>query len=366
MIKNVINGNIKLSTIAKICVLLTLILVIFGAGMGISRIVQARNERAQLNAINNSLEQQGVSMQTKNLILQFADKYRQTQNIVITDKDDNIVYSASKNIINGMTSFVLETEQNKLGVFNLKDSSIKFAANPRSVVPFIQKDDGTQNSDNNANIYNYNERQMPGFYYGNKQNVRGMMNGRFGDGMISRMQDRFDGQGRDGYRVTRFMGPGMMGAGQGYGEYRNNSNMLFLSSYKSDAKGLNIFYISKGFEQNNLMAVLFVTLALIKFLILILYVLLAVWVYKDSKAKGLKAVLWGLLTLFTGLIGLIIYLIVRYATSFCHACGHKVGKEDNYCIECGVALKSKCKKCGENLKLDWNYCTNCGEKQEEN
>jgi hypothetical protein len=37
-----------------------------------------------------------------------------------------------------------------------------------------------------------------------------------------------------------------------------------------------------------------------------------VWVYKDAKARGdQNAVLWLVLTLFTGLIGLIIYIVVR-------------------------------------------------------
>ena len=356
-------GSVKLSTVAKICVLLTLILLFIGAGIGITRTVQARREREQLNAINNVLEQQGVSNQAKNLISQFATKYRQTQNIIVTDKDDNIVYSANKNIINGMTSFVLEPNIDKMGVFELKNSSIKFVANPKSVVPFIQKDDGTQNLDNN-----YNGRQIPG-YYGYKQGTRNMMGDSFGNGMMTGMRDRYDGRGKDGLRVTRFMGGGMMGTGFAYGmphgRFGLDQNTLFLNSYKADDKGLNIFYISKGFEQNNLMTVLFVTMVLIKLLTLILYVLLAVWVYRDSKIRGLKSVFWGLLTLFTGLIGFAIYLIFRYKMNFCHACRRKVEKEDNYCYECGAVLKSKCNKCEEDLKLDCNYCANCGEKQEE-
>ncbi len=40
-------------------------------------------------------------------------------------------------------------------------------------------------------------------------------------------------------------------------------------------------------------------------------ILIAVWVYRDAKERGMEAALWLLIVLFTGLIGLIIYLIVR-------------------------------------------------------
>ncbi len=43
----------------------------------------------------------------------------------------------------------------------------------------------------------------------------------------------------------------------------------------------------------------------------IIGIILAVWVYRDAKERGMEAELWLLIVLLTGLIGLIIYLIVR-------------------------------------------------------
>lgn len=43
----------------------------------------------------------------------------------------------------------------------------------------------------------------------------------------------------------------------------------------------------------------------------VVWILLAVWVYRDAKKRGMEATLWLLLVLLTGLIGLIVYLIVR-------------------------------------------------------
>jgi H+/Cl- antiporter ClcA len=43
----------------------------------------------------------------------------------------------------------------------------------------------------------------------------------------------------------------------------------------------------------------------------VVWILLAVWVYRDAKKRGMEATLWLLLVLLTGFFGLIVYLIVR-------------------------------------------------------
>jgi hypothetical protein len=43
----------------------------------------------------------------------------------------------------------------------------------------------------------------------------------------------------------------------------------------------------------------------------IISILLCVWVYRDAEARGMGGVLWLIVVIITGIIGLIIYLIVR-------------------------------------------------------
>ena len=43
----------------------------------------------------------------------------------------------------------------------------------------------------------------------------------------------------------------------------------------------------------------------------IIGILLCVWVYRDAESRGMSGVLWLIVVLITGIIGLIIYLIVR-------------------------------------------------------
>ncbi|RLE58681.1 MAG: hypothetical protein DRJ32_05980 [Thermoprotei archaeon] len=44
---------------------------------------------------------------------------------------------------------------------------------------------------------------------------------------------------------------------------------------------------------------------------IVLWILLAAWVYEDAKERGEEAVIWLLIVLLTGFIGLIVYLLVR-------------------------------------------------------
>lgn len=53
---------------------------------------------------------------------------------------------------------------------------------------------------------------------------------------------------------------------------------------------------------------LFCLIPLIWFIVAIL---LCIWVYRDAESRGMNGVLWLIIVLIAGIIGLIIYLIVR-------------------------------------------------------
>jgi len=46
-------------------------------------------------------------------------------------------------------------------------------------------------------------------------------------------------------------------------------------------------------------------------LVLVLSILLGVWVYRDAEKRGMSGVLWLLVVLIAGIIGLVIYFVVR-------------------------------------------------------
>ena|SRR5882724_932954 len=74
--------------------------------------------------------------------------------------------------------------------------------------------------------------------------------------------------------------------------------------------------------------------------VIALNVALLVWVAKDAKNRGMdNAVLWMILVMLTGLIGLIIYILTRPQGNLipCPHCGNKRMQVSAKCPHCGNA-----------------------------
>ncbi|MCD6383721.1 MAG: PLDc N-terminal domain-containing protein [Thermoplasmata archaeon] len=46
-------------------------------------------------------------------------------------------------------------------------------------------------------------------------------------------------------------------------------------------------------------------------ILIVIWIVVAVWVYRDAESRGMEGVLWLIVVLVAGIIGLIIYLIIR-------------------------------------------------------
>lgn len=116
--------------------------------------------------------------------------------------------------------------------------------------------------------------------------------------------------------------------------------------------------------------------------VFVLNIALLVWVAKDAKNRGMgSSVGWIFLILFTGVIGLIIYLFSRPKGELviCDVCKNKKFKVKNICPHCGnssssVAMKTDisrrpqsqfCKQCGKQATPDSLFCSSCGGKMGE-
>ena len=92
-------------------------------------------------------------------------------------------------------------------------------------------------------------------------------------------------------------------------------------------------------------------------------ILLAVFVYRDAKARGMEPLLWTLLAVFApGFIGLIVYLVVRrdHFKLMCPKCGGEVQQGFVSCPSCGQKLSANCSHCGTALHPEWKLCPQCG------
>ena len=109
--------------------------------------------------------------------------------------------------------------------------------------------------------------------------------------------------------------------------------------------------------------------------LLIIWILVIAWVYRDAERRGMNGILWALLVLIGNLIGLIIYLIVRSdivpaqraapSLQTCPNCQKQVSTTYVFCPYCAARLHAVCPKCGKPTEENWKVCPHCGEKLSE-
>lgn len=104
-------------------------------------------------------------------------------------------------------------------------------------------------------------------------------------------------------------------------------------------------------------------LILMVLLCIVVPILIAIFVYRDAKARGMEPLLWTLLAVFApGFIGLIVYLVVRrdHFKLMCPRCGSEVQQGFVSCPNCGQKLSANCSHCGTALRPEWKLCPQCG------
>ncbi|MDH4217779.1 MAG: zinc ribbon domain-containing protein [Candidatus Aminicenantes bacterium] len=116
----------------------------------------------------------------------------------------------------------------------------------------------------------------------------------------------------------------------------------------------------------------FTSYSIISLALLIIWIFVIVWVYRDAERRGMNGVLWGLLVFIGNLVGLLIYLIVRsnnvpapksvQASQTCPHCQIPLSPHYIFCPTCGTRLQSVCSKCQKPVEKDWQVCPHCGEK----
>lgn len=116
--------------------------------------------------------------------------------------------------------------------------------------------------------------------------------------------------------------------------------------------------------------------------LLVLWLSVAYWTYRDAKSRGGMAFYWGLVTLLFPVFGWLIYLVVRPPEKLidakerelemrareallsenetaCPACMKMVEKDFLICPHCLKRLKKACPECDHALKLNWTICPYC-------
>lgn len=96
--------------------------------------------------------------------------------------------------------------------------------------------------------------------------------------------------------------------------------------------------------------------------VFIISILIAIWVYRDAESRGMSGVLWLIVVLIAGIIGLIIYLVVRKdktpmaPPSF----GTPPPGGSNPGWAPPPAAQATCRNCGAPLPQGATFCEKCG------
>jgi membrane protease YdiL (CAAX protease family) len=85
---------------------------------------------------------------------------------------------------------------------------------------------------------------------------------------------------------------------------------------------------------------------------LCLYIYAIIWVYKDSKKRGQEPIIWILVILVGGLVGIILYLVLRKSL--------KPSSGDLFNISSNKSYRPRmCPACGRSIPFDAVVCPYC-------
>lgn len=88
---------------------------------------------------------------------------------------------------------------------------------------------------------------------------------------------------------------------------------------------------------------------IIPIIMLVVSLLIAIWVYKDAEKRGSSGALWLIIVIFTGIIGLIIWLVVR----------PPIGGKQSEGVASSSTSDRRCPNCGRVIPNDANLCPYC-------
>ncbi|CAI3724142.1 hypothetical protein CNEO3_80001 [Clostridium neonatale] len=140
-----------------------------------------------------------------------------------------------------------------------------------------------------------------------------------------------------------------------------NNEKLYLLSYSANkSTGDKIYFISDIHPIQNAEMYIKIVCAAAMLFFMMYWVLLSIFIYQNAKKSKLSPALWGIITLFTNLAGVFVYLIYKQNNQSCFKCGAVQSKNNIYCIHCGTKISNTCNKCGHVVNKGDKFCNNCG------
>ena len=95
-------------------------------------------------------------------------------------------------------------------------------------------------------------------------------------------------------------------------------------------------------------------------------VIISLWIYQNALKAKLNAPFWGIVTLCTNLVGVLVYALYKKSRILCGNCGAAQSSSHIYCCDCGEKITGSCPVCGTSIGKNYTYCSKCGVKQKGN
>ena len=98
-------------------------------------------------------------------------------------------------------------------------------------------------------------------------------------------------------------------------------------------------------------------------LFLFAWVVLIGYINADARRRGMRSIMWTLLTIFIPYgIGAILYFVLRDPLLVpCPQCGAHGRSAFVFCPQCGAELAPSCPSCKRAVEPGWNRCAYCGQ-----
>ena len=92
------------------------------------------------------------------------------------------------------------------------------------------------------------------------------------------------------------------------------------------------------------------------------WVVLIGYIYADARRRGMRYIMWTLLSIFIPyFIGAILYFVLRDPLLIaCPSCGINCRTTYVFCPGCGAELSPSCPACKRAVEPRWNRCAYCG------
>ena len=254
--------------------------------------------------ISETFKKEGITDKVKSQLNKLASDSKDINNVIVLDKDNNILYKANNSLIE-------DNKKLQLTPYEMDSKYLKDDINKDVLYKVVKEENIILNKD----------------YILNNKSVRLDMDEEFS-------YER-DFASKDIYLLN------------------------YLSDRSTQSKILIIRTVNPIPYAERLIEI---TGALLALILGVYWIGLALWAYQDANKKRLNPSLWGLLILITNLVGLIVYLIYKQNSIACYKCGSLQSRYNSYCSNCGTKTNESCNNCNAIINKNDNYCSKCGNK----